>query len=412
MLEGFNYVIGILIGILFSLSNQNESKIIIFKNCILTTFIYVFTMNFVSNYFILSALLKVIYFTVCFILIHKSNIFQAYYYSLIIILFYLLSNVFLTYLLHPSQGYVIYSGDIDCIAIFISLLAFYYLDDLHFLNNKITKHLEDIVFIILMTFIFLIFICLLSYNEFVGKWNFSFLMIILGLLILAIILIILLNYCYIYKRKDDLKKTTYKMNQLNQVYYQSLEKDNQTLRKLKHDYKNHLLNIKQLIISQENEDVLEYINQLIDTEVLSVIKPYCSISYIDSYLNSIILAHSQFDFDIHSTNLSNFKNIGLDLLIILMNLINNAIENASKEPITIDIVYDQKLIIKVCNYTNFNPIKKHFISNKGKDHGLGLKIIDDILNKYNGESYDTFNDSLYTKYIILNLGEYYEKNNL
>ena len=81
MLEGFNYVIGILIGILFSLSNQNESKIIIFKNCILTTFIYVFTMNFVSNYFILSALLKVIYFTVCFILIHKSNIFQAYYYS-------------------------------------------------------------------------------------------------------------------------------------------------------------------------------------------------------------------------------------------------------------------------------------------------------------------------------------------
>lgn len=97
MLESFNYIIGILIGILFSLSNQNESKIIILKNCIFTTFIYVFTMNFANDYFILSALLKVIYFTICFILIHKLNIFQAYYYSLIIILFYLLSNIFLTY---------------------------------------------------------------------------------------------------------------------------------------------------------------------------------------------------------------------------------------------------------------------------------------------------------------------------
>lgn len=51
MLESFNYIISILIGILFSLSNQNESKIIILKNCIFTTFIYVFTMNFANDYF-------------------------------------------------------------------------------------------------------------------------------------------------------------------------------------------------------------------------------------------------------------------------------------------------------------------------------------------------------------------------
>lgn len=109
-------------------------------------------------------------------------------------------------------------------------------------------------------------------------------MIILGFLILSIILIILLNYCYIYKRKDDLKMSTYKMNQLNQVYYQSLEKDNETLRKLKHDYKNHLLNIKQLVTLHKDEDVLEYVNQLIDIKVLQEINHYCDISYIDSYL--------------------------------------------------------------------------------------------------------------------------------
>lgn len=45
MLEIYNYVIGILIGILFSFSNHNESKIIIIKNCLITTVIYAISMS-------------------------------------------------------------------------------------------------------------------------------------------------------------------------------------------------------------------------------------------------------------------------------------------------------------------------------------------------------------------------------
>ena len=61
MLEIYNYVIGILIGILFSFSNHNESKIIIIKNCLITTVIYAISMSFINDYFLLSSLLKLIY---------------------------------------------------------------------------------------------------------------------------------------------------------------------------------------------------------------------------------------------------------------------------------------------------------------------------------------------------------------
>ena len=146
MLEIYNYVIGILIGILFSFSNHNESKIIIIKNCLITTVIYAISMSFINDYFLLSSLLKLIYFTICFMLIRKLNFFQSYYNSLIIVLFYLLSYVFLIFMLENSTQFsIFYSANIDCIAIFMSLMAFYYLNELSFLNNSVQFNIYDLI---------------------------------------------------------------------------------------------------------------------------------------------------------------------------------------------------------------------------------------------------------------------------
>ena len=131
---------------------------------------------------------------------------------------------------------------------------------------------------------------------------------------------------------------------------------------------------------------------------------FCNISYIDSYLNSIIESNNNINFDIHSTDLSQLSNIGFDILIILMNLIDNALENTSANTINVDIVYNHDIIIKVCNYSIKNPIKSHFKSSKGENHGLGLKIVNDIVMKYNGETYDNYEKTLYSKYIILKTG--------
>ena len=387
MLEIYNYVIGILIGILFSFSNHNESKIIIIKNCLITTVIYAISMSFINDYFLLSSLLKLIYFTICFMLIRKLNFFQSYYNSLIIVLFYLLSYVFLIFMLENSTRFsIFYSANIDCIAIFMSLMAFYYLNELSFLNNSVQ------------------FMFILSYNFFINNLNYYLGLLILGFLLLSIIIVVSLNYCYILKRKEDINISMYKAQQLDKAYYQGLEIENEDLRKLKHDYKNHLLNLKQLIAYQNTEASLQYIDQLINTNVTSKMNRFCNISYIDSYLNSIIESNNNINFDIHSTDLSQLSNMGFDILIILMNLIDNALENTSANTINVDIVYNHDIIIKVCNYSIKNPIKSHFKSSKGENHGLGLKIVNDIVMKYNGETYDNYEKTLYSKYIILKTG--------
>lgn len=405
MLEIYNYVIGILIGILFSFSNHNESKIIIIKNCLITTVIYAISMSFINDYFLLSSLLKLIYFTICFMLIRKLIFFQSYYNSLIIVLFYLLSYVFLIFMLENSTQFsIFYSANIDCIAIFMSLMAFYYLNELSFLNNSVQFNIYDLVLIILINIILFIFMFILSYNFFINNLNYYLGLLILGFLLLSIIIVVSLNYCYILKRKEDINISMYKAQQLDKAYYQGLEIENEDLRKLKHDYKNHLLNLKQLIAYQNTEASLQYINKLINTNVTSKMNRFCNISYIDSYLNSIIESNNNINFDIHSTDLSQLSNMGFDILIILMNLIDNALENTSNNTINVDIVYNHDIIIKICNHSIKNPIKSHFKSSKGENHGLGLKIVNDIVMKYNGEAYDNYEKTLYSKYIILKTG--------
>ena len=344
MLEIYNYVIGILIGILFSFSNHNESKIIIIKNCLITTVIYAISMSFINDYFLLSSLLKLIYFTICFMLIRKLNFFQSYYNSLIIVLFYLLSYVFLIFMLENSTQFsIFYSANIDCIAIFMSLMAFYYLNELSFLNNSVQFNIYDFVLIILINIILFIFMFILSYNFFINNLNYYLGLLILGFLLLSIIIVVTLNYCYILKRKEDINISMYKAQQLDKAYYQGLEIENEDLKKLKHDYKNHLLNLKQLIAYQNTEASLQYIDQLINTNVTSKMNRFCNISYIDSYLNSIIESNNNINFDIHSTDLSQLSNMGFDILIILMNLIDNALENTSTNTINVDIVYNHDI---------------------------------------------------------------------
>lgn len=287
--------------------------------------------------------------------------------------------------------------------------SFFYLDDLKILNKSIECNIYDIVLIIFINLILFIFTCILLYNSLIKKWSIYFFITFLGFLFISISLIIVLNYCYVLKKRENVQLSYLKMQQLDRIYYQDLENNNEKLCKIKHDYKNHIVNLKQLIICKKNDEAIEYIDEISKYLNIKNIYNYCHISYIDSYINYIIKFQKSFIFDINMSDLSYFKNIGFDILIILMNLIDNAIENSTENKISIDVIYDQCLIIKISNYTHRDPSINNFKSSKGKGHGWGLKIINDIIKKYNGETYNTFVSNLYSKYVILNVGEEYEK---
>ncbi|WRK53390.1 GHKL domain-containing protein [Coprobacillaceae bacterium CR2/5/TPMF4] len=50
----------------------------------------------------------------------------------------------------------------------------------------------------------------------------------------------------------------------------------------------------------------------------------------------------------------------------------------------VDIVVSYQNDILVIRVTNTVRQKPNFIVNKGEEHGLGLKIVNSIVNKYNG----------------------------
>ena len=52
---------------------------------------------------------------------------------------------------------------------------------------------------------------------------------------------------------------------------------------------------------------------------------------IDAYINYVIADHNDINFNIESNNLSGFDNMTTDLLLVIMNLMNNAIENIGEE---------------------------------------------------------------------------------
>ena len=225
MLEIYNYVIGILIGILFSFSNHNESKIIIIKNCLITTVIYAISMSFINDYFLLSSLLKLIYFTICFMLIRKLNFFQSYYNSLIIVLFYLLSYVFLIFMLENSTQFSIFlfGKHLTALQFFMSLMAFYYLNELSFLNNSVQFNIYDLVLIILINIILFIFMFILSYNFFINNLNYYLGLLILGFLLLSIIIVVSLNYLLYLKRKEDIICLCIKLKSLIKLIIKDLK---------------------------------------------------------------------------------------------------------------------------------------------------------------------------------------------
>lgn len=116
---------------------------------------------------------------------------------------------------------------------------------------------------ILISLILSVFGCILLFNSLIGKWNIYFFIIFIGFFIVSVGIVILFNYCFILKRNEEIRKSAYQMQQLDQVYYQDLEKSNLELRKIRHDHKNHLINLKQLISCEKYEDAIEYIDKMI-----------------------------------------------------------------------------------------------------------------------------------------------------
>ncbi len=195
-------------------------------------------------------------------------------------------------------------------------------------------------------------------------------------------------------------------------YYKMLLKQDESQSILIHDIKKHLHSIALLNEQGEKEKVASYIKQLVNSSDLQSASRVCD----NEFLNAILCRYQNdcrergisFHTDIRSNTVSFIEEN--DLTSLFCNLLDNAVESASKQTssfIEVNVLRKPQTdltIITMVNSCRVNPFSTaggKLVSTK-KDatrHGFGIKSIKRIVAKYNGNMelyYDEEEKSFHT----------------
>lgn len=203
------------------------------------------------------------------------------------------------------------------------------------------------------------------------------------------------------------------------VYYAerilSMKDSVQSVRKLQHDWKNHLIELGILIQQNEKEKALDYLEK-VNGAIYSV-KSFVNTGNmdVDGILNyKLQEAYNQgirIDFQ---TNIPEEINISpFDCAIILGNLLDNAIEAARasdiKKFIKGRLSFNKGSLFLLLENSYAGTIQ--FMNNElittktnRENHGLGLKNVKTAIEKYSGTLDLSYNNSVFRVEVILYLG--------
>lgn len=224
----------------------------------------------------------------------------------------------------------------------------------------------------------------------------------------AITAIFLLGINYImYELCGSLERETEVMTQAR-LYEQQLvlyneeakerEQEYFRYRKIRHDMKNHLIGLRSLIKEGDVQRAENYLDGLLD-DIEIVEEKICSGNVVvDTLVNAkyTLAKKMHIKTDIQVCIPNEFKFQDKHLMVILGNIIDNAIEASMKLPeeeryIKLIILYQKKMLnILIINNYNGRTRKNRwgeFITTKEEQvyHGLGLFAIKQAIDYYNGE---------------------------
>ena len=206
------------------------------------------------------------------------------------------------------------------------------------------------------------------------------------------------------------KKILEQKNEALENQMEIINQSSENIRLLKHDFKNHLIMLANLYKSNKSDEIENYIHNLlgsIEKETFANSKNFVIDSILNFKLRSINNSNIKLSLDINVPITVDI--LACDLTTILGNLLDNAITacEKSKEKI-LNIKISSKmgnLIILISNsydgkIINENgEIKTTKIYKSG--HGLGIKSIQNILEKYDGEMRINYNSDTFSTSIII-----------
>ena len=177
--------------------------------------------------------------------------------------------------------------------------------------------------------------------------------------------------------------------------------------KLKHDMKNHFDIVERMINTSHIQEAKDYMEQIsFDQGEHYVHVNHLVLNYILSNKTKLAKSHG---IDLCSVIIGKPVTFiaDVDYSILVGNLLDNAIEatiEAKENEVNLCLsFYEDRFVIEVKNCVVDKPKSKQLLTNK-KDkskHGIGLKNIKDIVEKYNGQDVIEVNGNVFYHMCIL-----------
>lgn len=234
------------------------------------------------------------------------------------------------------------------------------------------------------------------------------------LMLLVVLLIVLTITLYFLQKKRQEQLVEMQTDMLKQ-HAEEVENIYRQMRGWRHDYKNHIQSMKAYLELDQLPQLENYLADLDEDLVTIDLSIRTGNVMADAILNSKLSLAEARDIQLNVTAEipSNLAVSNVDLGVLIGNLLSNAIEgcltieDADERFIRVYItVMKQQLYISVTNSMN-QVLKKiaggYSTTKTGKEHGFGLKRIDQTAKKYNGYVNRQHEEGVFATEILLPL---------
>ncbi len=240
---------------------------------------------------------------------------------------------------------------------------------------------------------------------------------------ILIIFIIILSYIIIFAAISSINKNIkleYKFKiadtqvKLQKENYRNLNQSIEDYFAFKHDTRHHLMVIKSMIDNENYVVASKYLDKFDENNMRQNVDVLCNNFTVDSILKHYkdIAINNSIDFTVNVNIPENINIDNFDLVVVIGNCIENAIEACKKiDFITLKYIKikaeikGSQLVIKIKNSFNGQVIEEDGIiktSKSSESHGIGLSNVRNITEKYNGYFHINYNDNEFEVHIAMN----------
>lgn len=216
------------------------------------------------------------------------------------------------------------------------------------------------------------------------------------------------------REREEILNTRNDMMEMN---YQGLQKAYEENQVLYHDYKNHMLAVRQLVSENRKEEALAYINTYVELTSKANERAKSGNKILDIIINSKLgeARETGIEFSYEIGYIGNIGMTDIDMCALMANLLDNAIEACERMAdghpwIRLKVLRKKDmLMIKLSN--SIHPedgfSESFFETRKSNSeiHGLGTKSIEKVLKKYDGQQSHYIRDREFEVFISIPVEE-------